>query len=65
LRAPGRAKLEIFNILGQRVLTLMNKEMKEGRHSVSFDARHLASGVYFYRISVNEFVALKKMMLLK
>lgn len=65
LKAPGKVRIDLFNILGQRVETLENKEMKEGRYSIAFDARHLASGVYFYRIIVNEFVALKKMVLLK
>ncbi|MCU0452990.1 MAG: T9SS type A sorting domain-containing protein [Bacteroidetes bacterium] len=65
LKAPGRVRMELFNMLGQRVVTLANEEMKEGRHFVSYDASSLASGLYFYRLSVNEFVALRKMLLIK
>lgn len=65
LKAAGWVRLELFNILGQRVSTLADMELKEGRHFVSFDAKRLASGVYFYRMLVNEFVALKKMLLVK
>jgi hypothetical protein len=65
LKAPGRIRLDLFNILGQRVATLVNEEMKEGRHTTTFDARNYASGVYFYRLTVNEFLAIKKMLLLK
>jgi hypothetical protein len=65
LKAPGRIRLEMYNILGQHVATLVNKDLMEGNYFVSFDAKHFATGVYFYRISVNEFVAVKKMLLLK
>lgn len=65
LKAPGRVRLELFNILGQRVVMLANDERKAGRHFVSFDASSQASGVYFYRLAVNEFVALRKMLLVK
>jgi hypothetical protein len=65
LKAPGRVRLELVNLLGQRVAMLANEDMKEGRHVVSLDASRFASGVYFYRLSVNEFVALRKMLLVK
>ena len=57
--------LKVFNILGQEVATLVHATLNAGQHAVSFDARNLASGLYFYRISAGEFSSVKKMMLLK
>jgi Secretion system C-terminal sorting domain len=60
--------LKVFNILGQEVATLINREeYSEGNNSVEFDASTLASGVYYYRLVVNdgEFTQVKKMMLIK
>ena len=57
--------LEVYNLLGQRVATLANTQMNAGYHTVSFDASNLSSGVYIYRISANEFVSVKRMMLIK
>ena len=57
--------LTVYNILGQKVATLANGHMAAGPHTVQFDARNLASGVYFYRLDAGAFVSSKKMMLLK
>lgn len=57
--------LKVYNILGQEVATLVNKEMAAGPYKVNFDASQLASGVYIYTISAGDFSASKKMMLLK
>ena len=76
---PQEAKvtLKIFNILGQEVATLLNREdISEGDQEIDFDASHLSSGVYFYRISVEgiadengvvgqSYTAVKKMLLVK
>jgi hypothetical protein len=58
-------KLEVFNILGQKVSTLVNRRMKAGMHTVNFNAANLSSGVYFYRLQSGSFVQTKKMMLVK
>jgi hypothetical protein len=58
-------RLEVFNILGQRVTTLIDTRMEAGQHSVRFDAKNYASGVYFYRLQAGDFRDQKKMMLLK
>ena len=58
-------KLTIFNILGQRVGTLVNSQLEAGPHSVKFNASNLASGVYFYRLEAGSFQSNKKMLLLK
>ena|GEM_PF-3416800 len=60
--------LKIYNVLGQEVATLLNNEkMDEGMHEVEFDASKLSSGVYFYRIDVNngKFIQTKKLVLMK
>jgi len=58
-------KLEVFNILGQKVASLVNRRMEAGVHTVNFNATNLSSGVYFYRLQAGNFVQTKKMMLVK
>jgi len=61
----SKVLLEVYNILGEKVATLINTEMKAGYHSIIFDARNLTSGVYFYRIETSKFKDVKKMVLVK
>jgi len=61
----SKVLLEVYNILGEKVATLINTEMKAGYHSFTFDARNLTSGVYFYRIETSKFKDVKKMILVK
>lgn len=61
----GFTTLKIYNVLGQEVATLMNKELTAGSYSVDFDARDLSSGMYIYTITNGDFEISKKMMLLK
>jgi hypothetical protein len=65
LRERSHVTLEIFNILGQRVSTVLDGTMEAGQHFATFDASRLASGVYFYRITANDFKDLKKMVLVR
>ncbi|MFQ6007665.1 MAG: T9SS type A sorting domain-containing protein [Candidatus Zixiibacteriota bacterium] len=65
LPEPAHVKLTIYNVLGQTVETLMERDMEAGSHTVTWDARKNASGVYFYRITTNNFTDTKKMLLLK
>ncbi|MDF1545740.1 MAG: T9SS type A sorting domain-containing protein [bacterium] len=58
-------KIDIFNVTGQKVTTLLNEYRNAGTHQVSWDASGSASGVYFYRLSADSFVESKKMLLLK
>ena len=58
-------KLGIYNILGQRVATLVDGEQKAGYKTVRWDASSLSSGIYFYRIEAGDFTETKKMILLK
>ncbi len=57
--------LNVYNMLGQKVNTLINKRMTAGSYDVSFDASNLASGMYIYRIEAGSFSSIKKMMLIK
>ena len=58
-------RLDIYNILGQRVAELVNANMSAGSYKFSFDASKLSSGVYLYRLATNNFTAVKKMILSK
>ncbi len=57
--------LKVFNVLGQEVMTLVNKEMSAGSYKVNFDASNLPTGVYIYKMTAGKFSATKKMILLK
>jgi len=65
LPQDAHTSMEIFDLLGRRVQVLINDEMLAGSHSITFDAAGLASGVYFYRIRVNDEVQTMKMLLAK
>ncbi|HUX62053.1 MAG TPA: T9SS type A sorting domain-containing protein [Ignavibacteriaceae bacterium] len=61
----GMVTINIFDVLGRDVKTLVNEFKSQGRYSVSFDASHLSSGVYFYQLRAGDFISIKKMVLLK
>jgi|GEM_PF-2326978 len=65
VKESGAVKLSVFNLLGQEVQVLVNTQQISGSYSVNFDAGNLASGFYFYRLEVNDFVSTRKMMLIK
>lgn len=58
-------KLEVYNSLGQKVAILVNEYLPAGTHTINFEAQHLASGVYLYRMHAGEFIQTKRMLLLK
>jgi hypothetical protein len=58
-------KLEIYNIIGQQVATLIDRTLEAGEHSVEWNGSNSASGVYFYRMQAGKYVETKKMILLK
>jgi len=61
----SKVHLTIWNVLGQRVATLINARQLKGDHQVTFDASRLSSGIYFYRLKAGKKVMVKKMLLLK
>jgi hypothetical protein len=65
LPAASQVNLEVYNLLGQKVMTLVNDTQEAGTHTATFDAKGLSSGVYFYRLTAGEKVMTMKMMLMK
>jgi len=64
--AAGKYAMKIYNILGQEVAELLNEQMNPGKYTFDFNARGLASGIYFYRlIGDNKVNITKKMILLR
>ena len=58
-------QLNVYDILGNKITTLVNKEQTAGSYEVEFNGSDLASGIYFYRLNAGEFTSVKKMLLLK
>lgn len=58
-------KIEVFNALGQRVAVLIDKTMPAGYNEVEFNAQHLPSGLYLYRLETGGFQYVRKMLFLK
>ncbi|MCZ7616718.1 MAG: T9SS type A sorting domain-containing protein [Ignavibacteriaceae bacterium] len=66
----SKVTLSIFNILGEKVATILNNNMSAGNHSIDFNAAELNSGVYFYKIEAIgnngiNFSSTKKMIVIK
>ncbi|MFN3873364.1 MAG: glycoside hydrolase family 2 TIM barrel-domain containing protein [Ignavibacterium sp.] len=57
--------LKVFDVLGNEVATLLNEDKSIGNYEVEFDASNLTSGIYLYRLTADDFVEAKKMILLK
>jgi photosystem II stability/assembly factor-like uncharacterized protein len=58
-------ELSIYNLLGQKVATLVDERQQAGYHQIEWDASGFASGIYYYRIQAGEFYNVKKMLLLR
>jgi photosystem II stability/assembly factor-like uncharacterized protein len=61
----GNVKLIVFDVAGREVGKLVNSQLSAGTYKADFDASHLSSGVYFYKLVTSEFTEVKKMMLVK
>ena len=66
----SNVSITIFNLLGQQVAVLVNKEISAGSYRVSWDGilssgQRASSGIYFYRLVADDFIDTKKMILLK
>jgi hypothetical protein len=57
--------LKVYDVLGNEVATLVNKQMPAGAYEVVFDASNLSSGIYFYRLAAGSSIQTKKLILLK
>ncbi len=58
-------KLIIYNVIGQKVETLVNETKQAGNYEIKFDGKNLASGIYFYSLQSGNFISTKKMLILK
>ncbi|HEX9974372.1 MAG TPA: T9SS type A sorting domain-containing protein [bacterium] len=66
----GSVRLEVYNMLGQKIRTLVNQNQVAGVHHVAWDGKNefgeqMASGIYLYRMEMNEFKATKRMLLIR
>jgi len=61
----GFVNLQVYDVLGNEVATLINKEMQAGSYELEFDASNLPSGIYYYTLNAGEFTQTRKMILLK
>ena len=57
--------IKVYDVLGNEIATLINEENPIGNYEIEFNGSSLSSGVYFYKLQVNEYLSVKKMVLLK
>ena len=65
LPTKGLVTLEVFDILGRRVSTLVNQKQYSGPHQVQWNAQSISSGIYFYRLTCNTTIIAKKMLFIR
>ena len=65
LPKTSRVRLAVYDVLGREVVVLVNEKKDARVHEVKFDGSNSASGVYFYRIQAGDFVATRRLLLLK
>jgi PKD repeat protein len=65
IEKDGMVNLSIYNMLGEKIAVLVNKQLKAGKHEIKFDASELPSGMYIYRLESEGFTTARKMMLTK
>lgn len=65
LPVTSNVKLEVYDVLGKKIATLVNERQEAGIYNYTLNASNLSSGVYFYRLQAGSFVQTKKMMLVK
>lgn len=65
LEKPGQVKLSVFDITGREVAIIQNNKLAAGSHSIHFNANHLASGTYIYRLETENKILSKTFTLIK
>ncbi|MEJ2196696.1 MAG: T9SS type A sorting domain-containing protein [Ignavibacteriaceae bacterium] len=65
LFTDSKINIKVFNVLGNEIATIVNEELPAGNYEVKFDASNLPSGIYFYKLTANQFSETKKMTLIK
>ncbi|MCP4633128.1 MAG: T9SS type A sorting domain-containing protein [candidate division Zixibacteria bacterium] len=65
LQVDSDVKIDIYNLMGQRIQTIADERYKAGEQSISWDASGMSSGIYFYKLTTGDKVHTKRMTLLK
>ncbi len=65
LTERSMTELSIYNVLGEKVSTILNREMSQGLHSITIELNDLSSGIYYYMLKTENGQAMRKMILLK
>jgi hypothetical protein len=65
MKSPGQVNMELFDIRGAKVRTLINEQKPAGSYEFTFNGSQLSSGVYFYRMTANGFTKTRKLVLMK
>ena len=65
LKSAQHVRLEIFDLTGKHIQDLLSSTLSAGNHTVVWDARHVASGVYLYRLTTDQITMTRKMVLVK
>jgi hypothetical protein len=65
LPVSGQVTLEVYNMIGQKVATLVNGKLAAGSHTISWNAQDVPSGIYFYKLETADFSQIRKMVLMK
>jgi len=65
IQKSGKVTLEVFNVSGRKIASLIDEEIEAGNYSYYFNASNLSSGVYFYKLTADGFIDTKKMILVK
>jgi flagellar hook assembly protein FlgD len=58
-------ELSVYNLLGQKVATLVNERQNAGQHQVKWDASEFSNDVYYYQLVAGDYREVKKMVLMK
>jgi hypothetical protein len=65
LPVPAHVELTIYNVQGQRVVSLIDKNMNAGTHISTFDGATFSSGLYFAKLQAGDFTKTSKLLLVK
>lgn len=65
IETPGDTRLEVYNLMGQKVATLIDDYLESGPKTVAWDASEFSSGVYFYKLNTGNEAITRRMTLLK
>lgn len=65
LPQAGQVRLDVYDMTGRQITTLVNREMSAGHHQITFDASHLSSGIYMYRLHAGGQMITRRLTVLK